>query len=212
MQKLKRHPDLGGDAAVAAAINEAYAILSDENRRAEYDAHFLFTSQTLNFAPENSPAAAPPVATIRPRNPLIECVFCDASHGHGKNIEKDAACRSCDSPLWPIVPQRFEATGKRAIERVYKTQAITYFTHARQVQGFGAHTKDISPNGLRFVTQHELNEGQYVRIVSEVLDAVATVTNCTVERKGWQKLRLVGVAFVTLRFIRPLGGLVSKHV
>jgi hypothetical protein len=212
MQKLKRHPDLGGEATLAAVINEAYAVLSDAKRRAEYDAHCLVTSQILKGVPEKQFDDVPVVAPIRLRNPLLECVFCEARHGYGESVEKDAACRSCDSPLWPIKPQRFAATGKRAIERVYKTQAITYYTHARQVEGFAAHTKDISPNGLRFITPHELNEGQYVRIVSEVLDAVATVTNCTFERKGWQKLRLVGVAFVTLRFIRPLGGLVSRHV
>jgi len=38
MQRLKNHPDLGGDAATAALINEAYAALTDVKRRAEYDA------------------------------------------------------------------------------------------------------------------------------------------------------------------------------
>ena len=37
MSKLRLHPDLGGDTAGAALINEAYAVLSDPAKRASYD-------------------------------------------------------------------------------------------------------------------------------------------------------------------------------
>ena len=38
MLKMRKHPDLGGDSEEAKRINEAYATLKDENRRAKYDA------------------------------------------------------------------------------------------------------------------------------------------------------------------------------
>ncbi|MDH3434255.1 MAG: J domain-containing protein, partial [Gammaproteobacteria bacterium] len=38
MQQLRNHPDLGGDATTAALINQAYAVLTSPERRAEYDA------------------------------------------------------------------------------------------------------------------------------------------------------------------------------
>lgn len=41
MQKLKKHPDLGGDEWDASVINEAYAVLSDKKLRAAYDARLL---------------------------------------------------------------------------------------------------------------------------------------------------------------------------
>lgn len=41
MQKLKKHPDLGGDEWDASVINEAYAVLSDKRLRAAYDARLL---------------------------------------------------------------------------------------------------------------------------------------------------------------------------
>lgn len=41
MQKLKLHPDLGGDHWNAACVNAAYAILSDPVRRAAYDRELL---------------------------------------------------------------------------------------------------------------------------------------------------------------------------
>lgn len=37
MRDLKHHPDLGGDVEMAQLINEAYSVLSDPARRAEYD-------------------------------------------------------------------------------------------------------------------------------------------------------------------------------
>jgi curved DNA-binding protein CbpA len=37
MQSLRVHPDLGGDTRQAALVNEAYAVLIDPARRAEYD-------------------------------------------------------------------------------------------------------------------------------------------------------------------------------
>ena len=37
MQRLKQHPDLGGDHEHAARINKAYATLSDSGSRAAYD-------------------------------------------------------------------------------------------------------------------------------------------------------------------------------
>ena len=41
MQKLRIHPDLGGEHWDAAQVSEAYAILSDAERRAEYDRELL---------------------------------------------------------------------------------------------------------------------------------------------------------------------------
>lgn len=46
MQKLKFHPDLGGDDWNAAVVNEAFAVLSDATRRAEYDRK-LFAENSL---------------------------------------------------------------------------------------------------------------------------------------------------------------------
>ncbi|MFT4562970.1 MAG: DnaJ-class molecular chaperone [Gammaproteobacteria bacterium] len=46
MQKLKAHPDLGGDTWNASVINEAYQILSDPMRRVKYDEE-LFAKKNL---------------------------------------------------------------------------------------------------------------------------------------------------------------------
>jgi len=46
MQKLKAHPDLGGEEWNAAIINEAYRVLMDTEKRNEYDVS-LFRGKSL---------------------------------------------------------------------------------------------------------------------------------------------------------------------
>src|SRR6185436_9444309 len=45
MQKLKMHPDLGGDTWNAALVNEAYAILGDPLKRGAYDRQIFMKLQ-----------------------------------------------------------------------------------------------------------------------------------------------------------------------
>ena len=61
MQKLKLHPDLGGDHWTAVHVNAAYAVLSDPVRRAAYDRELLasYDIATLSrgpLQPERRPA------------------------------------------------------------------------------------------------------------------------------------------------------------
>ncbi len=212
LQKLKHHPDLGGDSATAAAMNEAYAVLSDTDRRAEYDVYLLSMSQIAQGTPD-SPINDIPVETpARTLSPFQECIFCELPHEHGRVIDDEADCRSCNSPLSPVKDQRLNSLQRRAVERFNKTRAITYFTDASQATGFDGETEDVSLSGLRFRTQQALKEGQLIKIVSEVLVAVANVTHCTFQRQGWGTMCFAGVEFVTLRMIRPRGSFVSRHV
>ena len=212
MQKLKNHPDLGGDAATAAAINEAYAVLTNEERRAEYDARLDILVQLANGMPEDAPEQQPDDQPARILNPFLECVFCEAPHAHGKFIEADFTCEICASPLSAAENKRLESISQRAVERINNAQTIIFYTHWPQTQGIAGQTEDISLNGLRFVTQHELIEGQRIKIVSNVLDAVANVTHCMYERHGWKTMCIAGVSFSTLRFAQSVGGFVSKRV
>lgn len=212
MQQLKRHPDLGGDAAIAALINEAYAVLTDPERRAEYDARLDIMEQLANGVPEDTWVEASSTAVNRILDPFRECVFCETPHEHGRVIEVDAGCDECGSPLCAAEHLRIESADQRAVERIDKRQAITFFTQWPQQRGFAGHTEDISLNGLRFVTKRDLMTGQRIKIVSGVVEAVARVTNCVHERHGWTTICVAGVSFVTLRFVRSVGGFVSDKV
>ena len=124
MQKLKAHPDLGGDEWNAAVINEAYAVLSDSQKRAKYDAEQKELRQTVGAdsrttrgtsAPEPATKAAPqdpepkdndpvdldspaPPPDLHTRDPHV-CVFCRTRNTTGDFQTPDEVCRDCGSPI-----------------------------------------------------------------------------------------------------------------
>lgn len=211
MQRLKNHPDLGGDPAIAAGINEAYAVLKDAERRAAYDARLDLMAQIAAGMPHDTESAAPNT-TRRILDPNRECVFCETPHEHGEVVEHIAGCQTCGSPLSAAKDHRIDSVDKRAVERIGKKQKITFYTHWPQRRGFRGHTEDISLNGLRFATRRDLREGQRIKIVSNVVEAVGHVTHCMQERRGWVMHCVAGVSFITLRFVNSVGGFVSDRV
>lgn len=214
MQKLGHHPDLGGDTATAALMNEAYAVLSDPERRAEYDARLELLAHVAQGVPGDSPDLQPqPDEKIETILDLYrECVFCQVPHNFGSVIEIDTCCQSCNSPLFAAERNNMESEGQRAVERIEKQQRITYYTHWPQAKGHTAYIEDMSLNGLRLVARQDLVEGQCIKIVSSVLEAVAQVTHRLYERRGWTTRCVAGVSFVTLRFAQSAGGFISNRV
>ena len=208
MQRLKKHPDLGGDAATAALINEAYAVLSKVERRAEYDA-LLDAAQQVDGHQENQPYRTPD----RLSDPLRECVFCKTPHNRRRDIDVDANCAVCASPLCPAENPRLESIGKRTISRISKRQDITFYTHWPQSQGFVGQSEDVSLSGMRFLTNENLGEGQYIKIVGGVIEAIGDVIHCSkINGRGEAYRRVVGISFVTVRFVRSVGAFVSDRV
>jgi curved DNA-binding protein CbpA len=212
MQQLRHHPDLGGDAAKAALINEAYAVLTNPERRAEYDARLDLLAQVSRGGPEELVNRDPAAEPVRALDPFRECVFCEVPHDHGKFAEVDVDCRNCGSPLSAAENRRIEPQDQRAVARIDKRHDIVFYTRWPQPQGFSGRTEDVSLHGLRFLTNAELIQGQRIKIVSEFVEAVALVSNCVHERHGWTTWCVAGVSFTTLRFVQPLGGFVSDRV
>ena len=214
MQRMKNHPDLGGDVSMAALINEAYAILSNAEKRAEYDARMDVMARVAEGVPDidaETPSRPKP-AQKRTLDWARQCVFCETPHAHGSDIEIEMVCLVCHSPLSAAERHRHESAGQRAIDRVGKRMRVSYFTNWPQLKPYTGRIEDMSLNGLRLVTRQELAEGQCIKIVSDVVQAVAQVTHTLSERRGWSKHCIAGVSFVTLRFGRSVGGFVSNRV
>lgn len=207
MQRRRMHPDLGGDTAAAALVNKAYAVLSDASRRAEYDAYLdavRLAARGIDFAATGRRARA--------RSPHRECVFCGTPHGFGQAILAEADCVECMSPLAPIESLRLEAAGKRAVARIDKRQAITYFTTWPQQSPHTARTEDISLKGMRIVTEAALIAGQTIKIAGPAVDATALVTHCKRARRRGSTVHVSGIAFVTCRFSQAVGRFVSDRI
>lgn len=216
MQRMKHHPDLGGDAATAALINEAYAVLSNAEKRAEYDARMDVMARVAEGFADVDPQPDAPPPGPEPRVRMLDwsrqCVFCETPHGYGRNIELEMACQTCESPLSAAERHRMESEGQRAIERVGKRMRVSYYTHWPQPSAYSGYVEDMSLNGLRLVARQDLVEGQRIKIVSDVVEAIAQVSHTLYERRGWSKRCVAGVSFVTLRFGRSAGGFVSNRV
>ncbi len=124
MQRLKNHPDLGGDAATAALINQAYAALTDVKRRAEYDASLDAVRQAGAGRTGGTQETHPTRTPDRILDLFRECVFCETPHEYGNVIHAEAECAVCGSPLYPDERRRFETIGKRAVVRISKRHRL----------------------------------------------------------------------------------------
>ena len=190
MSKLRHHPDLGGEHEAAALINEAYAVLSDQGTRRQYD-RGLRQSKRPQPAPSKAipgPAnprpvtestsafAPPPAAVLRPWPE--SCQFCRAALP--PMIQSETRCRRCESPLAPP-PARFagsdELSGRRALPRVSKTDAVTIY-QGWQMPAYRARLRDLSLTGISVITGAALKVGQVIRIVGPSFDVLVAVISC----------------------------------
>lgn len=230
LARLKVHPDLGGDHAQAVLVNEAFATLSDPLQRAAYDRTIC---QPNEFRGRMDQAASPPSANARPRAEAprseLGCGFCGTPYLVGDADRPDSMCSACGSPLFAARRQSTrvdtDATpsaragaasarpaSRRALERVPRSMRLTFrLPSSRHVAWFGT-TEDLSPNGMRFLAQAELQVGDRLQVECEFCRAVAVVRTAQPAPAAGRGYRHYGVEFLTLRVARQRGGLVSSVV
>lgn len=212
MQKLKMHPDLGGDHDSAALINEAYAVLMDPVARAKYDKTLVSVEveQTTTQQAKSS-QHAPRQTVVRPKRVLNpnQCPFCELSHGLGNSIKYESVCSRCGSALYPAEKQMLEQSGQRIIQRIEKEWPLSFYTQWPITRGYIAKTQDVSLNGIQILTSTQVSEGQLLKINSHMLDAIAVVTNVRADHTLLKKRWRVGLQYVTLRFHSSQGTFVE---
>lgn len=210
MQKLKMHPDLGGCHENAAVVNEAYNVLINPTKRAEYDASLNAENEVLSKSKKTKQNN-----TEKNRNKFYtytdvtqQCAFCDTKHNMGNNIGPDDVCTKCESPLFPATKQTEEIYGKRTIQRINKEWALKFYTSWPHMESFSGKTKDVSLKGIQLITAAQLEETQVVKITSNELFAVARVVNQQQVKNEWR----YGLEFITLQFQRADGTFVSLEI
>lgn len=209
MQRLRAHPDLGGDHWNAAIINEAYAVLTDPAKRAEYDRDFQSRVLNARSGPDGEGSSAETSAQTAAD---VRCLFCRVAHQSSPNLHPDAACAVCGSPLHRATVKRLAADGKRAINRLERHHALRLYTRWPQARSIAGESRDLSPNGIRFVTMELMRPGAVVKLDSDVCRAVIQVMNTRIEADGGSGLWLIGAQFLSVVFPRSRGAFLSARV
>jgi hypothetical protein len=200
MSKLRLHPDLGGDTAGAALINEAYAVLSDPAKRARYDQKL----QSGKAGGRNRAGSARAPAAQPASDPGV-CPFCHAIAA--STIQANTRCHRCDSPLVPPPAQpsgKNELFGRRAVPRMHRSDPVTLL-EAWQAPTRAAQLRDLSVTGISIITDQRIERQQVIRIIGPLFDILATVVSC---RTIGQHVEISG-SLRTAIFARRKGVVVS---
>jgi len=226
MQAMKKHPDLGGDHSEASLINQAYATLSNPEKRSQYDlklqnnAH-IDRKATSKKAPAGARSQVNPAAEISMYATAIFtkediCPFCKTLHGRHA-IEPDSACRDCAAPLFRVTQKSDDAIAqenpdwKRAIERIPSDKAISFCSQRPQPSPYTGQLMDISLSGMKFSTDAAIVKNQLLKISSHLGSSVAKVVYCEKDIDKSRSRWLVGVEFLTLQFQRSRGAFISTE-
>jgi hypothetical protein len=190
-----------GNSDETALLDLAYATLGDPQRRTAYDRD---RAAALGDAPLHDtvdPAGAPGT-----RN----CLFCGAPHGLQRVIERDDECGHCASPLFAAERHRFEYSGQRMLNRIPKKHGVDLWVTWPQAAPIRGSMRDLSLNGMQFVSAVRLQPNQVVRIDCSELRALGRIAH--IERDRETGAFKAGVEFLTLRFRQVRGSFVSAEV
>jgi hypothetical protein len=207
MQRLRAHPDLGGDHGKAALINEAYAVLTDPAKRAQYDRDL----QDRIVDARNGATGDPASGAGSPAESQGQCLFCRAPHPLSPDVHADAACSVCGSPLRRATLKALATNGKRAINRMSRNYPLRLYTVWPQAQAMAGYCRDVSPNGISFVTREELRPRLIIKMDSEIFRAVIEVANVRPTSHLAQEAWLVGAEFLSVIFPRSRGAFLSTE-
>ena len=212
MLSLDMHPDRGGEHWDAALINEAYSVLSDPAKRAEYD-RTLDLARDRSGHPTDGAAGASrsdhASAAESEREAVEEpcCLFCGSELAVVRALPAGAVCGECRSPLTLAGAPHLEALGRRAARRVPRAGSVRCFSSWPQSTPDQGRIVDVSPRGLQFESSTPIEMHRIIKLEGSLLDAVGRVAMC---REG-DGCFAIGVEFYTARFHQPRGTFLSTE-
>ena len=138
------------------------------------------------------------------------CLFCSATYSLERKLERDDECGACLSPLFPAERHRLEYSGQRMIRRIPKRRAVEIRVTWPQAEPHRGEMRDLSLNGMSFVTTVPLQPNQIVRVDCTELRALGRVAHVEPDPDGGGTR--TGIEFLTLRFSQVRGSFVSVDV
>lgn len=227
MTKLKAHPDLGGDHEAAVLINQAYAVLSNPEKRRQYDE----SRRGIKPTPRPQPQSAQPApfdSPLRPRRahtysnparaqtqrpaatptPYAQCPFCGCAAPGPRPV--DAHCDDCASPLTLRLAaagtHTRELFGRRTAPRLNKTADLKMFPHWPH-HGYPAQLRDVSSTGISLFAQHRPPVGQILKLEGRLLNGIARVVSVRGTAQGAVSIHAL---FLTAALAARTGAFVSE--
>ncbi len=203
MYTLKMHPDRGGDHWNAALLNEAYAVLSDADRREEYDRTLKGPTRRAGSHEKYQaiPGSGGSVGATATDDAF--CVFCGLPHA-----AHEEQCSTCSSPLTLSTEWSAQSSGRRAKQRMALDREVCVYEQWPLGLPRSARIRDLSPSGLRLIMTGSIPLHHIVKLRSEVLHAVARVAYCR-ELPDSENEFVVGVEFFTLQMSETKGVFLS---
>lgn len=216
MQKLKLHPDLGGDEWNASLLNEAYSILSNPHKRAAYDSKHLKGKMGSGPHTRKQATDKPDLhkrqrkqSSTRHSYSSHACQFCGTPKPVRFRYGGLSDCTLCSSPLQTVAQLRSTDNPRRSVQRTPHNAPIVYFTGVNDLNGKSGIIRDLSTRGLKFLSATQVMEEHVLKITSNILSATARVIYCRPSNNDRQYV--IGVEFITLRFNRSTGTFLSEN-
>ncbi len=200
MQKMRLHPDLGGDEANAQLLNQALATLLDPKKRALYD-QWLQKHQPESLKPAKRSPGAQQHANVKTSRPspepsqpidveLLSCAFC-LFENHIQPLQTSRwgtpipTCRQCKAPLTRLDKVEFKSSGE--LRRIHRSMVQTNCeiqVNEDQTAVIVGQVLDFSVLGLSIEHSDVFPKGLRVLIRSEKFDCVAAVSHSKSNKNG----------------------------
>ncbi|MBX3617392.1 molecular chaperone DnaJ [Nitrosomonas sp.] len=201
-----------------ALLDEAYRILSNPASRKHYDALLVSdlwqaAKEDVRAKKEQFPALFETIASsarssIEPYRAVIThyCSFCKTPYVSRIGFYQNENCLECGSPLAAFEQGHLESPF-RTLTRINVRGQLTYylFWPGRPCQGI---FQDLSPAGIRFLTNVMLDRSDIIKIDAPNFQAVAEVTHTRQEGGGFS----IGTRFLAAKFDQRHGNFVSLQV
>ena len=200
LQKLKQHPDLGGDHWNATVLNEAFETLKDEEKRAEYDKE-LFQHYTKNFYSKDKEEKQP-VTTVF-------CPFCKRALARADHSGQICAC---NNNQFQAEIQDCEREGyKRSLVRTQKLEKLQFIT-SNSEEIYEALMVDLSPKGIRFLCKKALTLNEIIKIDNSLFRAIAEINSSQKSIEDNKIYYSIGAHFHSISFTDQEGTFLSTSV
>lgn len=214
MQKLKMHPDLGGDEWDASILNEAYRVLSNPQKRAAYDATFIGNHNGIKTAVQAGTQhthSRTPAGQDHDFSSLHDpsiCPFCSTPRQAATSYAEQLFCDGCGGPLQLAATLRLADPATRAFERMPHHSSLNVYLDP-DCKEQHCKLRDLSPVGMQIESPVPLRAGQVIRANGEVVSTIGQVIFCN--RDTHNLHFIVGVAFLTVCFHSRVGTFISSN-